>query len=168
MNTQVQDFLDKKNAEIKQEKQKLREKHLLDLGLTQGQECVWLDSWDGSSDCKYDSERGKYYKGTPKAIEVTDEEYDEICKVCPEGEINVQTKIETGAESTLTAIAICYLFAGGIGSILLFTIGIVANNISYIVGSIVCLMNTLLVWALLRCISNMSITLKQIKSQNGA
>ena len=89
MNAKVEEFIKKMEEELKAKELKLREEHLISLGLldenktTKGR--VYLDNWDGTKDCKFDNEKNKYYKEDyiPAPLEVTDEEYQEILKYAP-------------------------------------------------------------------------------------
>lgn len=166
MNAQVQEFLNIRNVSSEERKRKRREKHLIKLGLIQENKII-LDEWDGSANCKYDNETGKYIKGTVKAIDVTDEEYAEICKVCPEDEEkHEQTETEAKAENILNIIATLYLAAGIILGVLLLVAGISGEGgTTHFLWAVVCLLNSSLVWALLRCFANISTTLTEIKKQ---
>ena len=75
MNPKVQDFLDKKKGEEKAEELQRRNEHLISLGLVDEEK---------SSSIVYDEENQLSYDIENLAIEVTDEEYAEICKYCPE------------------------------------------------------------------------------------
>ncbi|MBE6307896.1 MAG: hypothetical protein E7087_01135 [Bacteroidales bacterium] len=89
MNAKVQEFIDKMMEKQKEEELKQREEFLISLGLIDEEKTkrgiVYLDIWDGTKDCKFDNEKNKYYKESfvPAAIEVTDEEYQEILKYAP-------------------------------------------------------------------------------------
>ncbi|MBQ8695592.1 MAG: hypothetical protein IJ513_08130 [Bacteroidaceae bacterium] len=102
MNKQVEDFINKMKEEQKGEDLKQREEHLISLGLIDEEKTkrgiVYLDNWDGTKDCKFDNEKNKYYKESfvPAAIEITDEEYQEILKYAP------IDKTETHEEKTKT------------------------------------------------------------------
>ena len=90
MNEIVAKFIEEQNEKLRQEKQKEKDKHLLELGLidenlsekqyagastTEGDAKVW--------GYKHHDSKGyfKIIKGVP--LNVTDEEYEEICKVSP-------------------------------------------------------------------------------------
>jgi hypothetical protein len=90
MNEIVVKFIKEQNEKLRQEKQKEKDKHLLELGLidenlsekqyagastTEGDAKVW--------GYKHHDSKGyfKIIKGVP--LNVTDEEYEEICKVSP-------------------------------------------------------------------------------------
>lgn len=77
MNPKVQEILDKKKAEELQR----RNEHLISLGLVDEEK---------SSSIVYDEENQLSYDIENFAIEVTDEEYAEICKYYPE-EVNIES-----------------------------------------------------------------------------
>ena len=88
MNEQVQEFLEEQKKKAKQE----RDNHLCKLGLYDLEKCTKSYSaspWKNEEDARnfgylYKDEKG-WFKliGKRYAISVTDEEYEEICKVCP-------------------------------------------------------------------------------------
>ena len=84
MNPKVQELLDKKIAEKKEEELKRRNEHLISLGLvdTDNIEKIYVKTQIIGS--KIDNENNQFYIEKYNAIEVTDEEYKEICKYYPE------------------------------------------------------------------------------------
>ena len=89
MNAKVQEFINKMKEEQNAIELKRREEHLISLGLVDDSKTtsgiIYLEKWDGTEECKFDYKLQKYYKeGCIKAaIEVTDEEYQEILKYAP-------------------------------------------------------------------------------------
>ncbi|MBP1645869.1 MAG: hypothetical protein H6Q16_1444 [Bacteroidetes bacterium] len=83
MNPKVQELLDKKIGEIQKKNLKLRNEHLINLGLIDESkiERKYLDSY--KSDSTYDPEKKKYFFEKHFALDVSDEEYEEICKYYP-------------------------------------------------------------------------------------
>ena len=85
MNEIVAQFIEKKRLEQKKE-------HLLNLGLVEDdnelKKIYCSNNFTEYDRClrgfRFKDEKG-YYKfvGDPKVIEVSDEEYEEICKICP-------------------------------------------------------------------------------------
>jgi len=83
MKEQVENLLrNEKERIIASEKQK-KEEHLISIGLIdEGTRTrVYQSSWSDSA--TYDEEKKTYYKESFGAVEVTDEEYAEICKYFP-------------------------------------------------------------------------------------
>lgn len=167
MNPKVEDLISKKQEEIKQAKQERREKHLIKLGLTEeGTTRKYMEYYTNSRDCKYDEEQHKYYIDSKIPLEVTDEEYAEICKYYPEEENDTAKNDTYGAENTLKTIAGIIL---GLGIIAIFIsiISVFATGMPFItvLGIIILFLIILGSWALLRCFANISITLKEIKAR---
>ena len=89
MNAKVEDFIKKMKEEQKAKELKQREEYLISLGLVDDSKTVngiiYLEKWDGTKECKFDYKLQKYYKegSIAAALEVTDEEYQEILKYAP-------------------------------------------------------------------------------------
>lgn len=167
MNPKVEELISKKQEEIKSEKQKRRENHLIRLGLTaDGTQRKYMEYYTNSPDCKWDEEKQMYYIGSAVAIDVTDEEYAEICKYYPEGETNVVENETYGAENTLKTIAGIILGIGIIATFI-FIITVFATGMPFVIvlGAVILFLIILGSWAILRCFANISITLKEIKAK---
>lgn len=98
MNVQVQEFINKMKEEQKEKELKKREEHLVSLGLIDENKSTYKTSkvFPNEEGWKFDYIKQTYYKETPEAIEVTDEEYQEILKYAPVGaEINEKAKENT-------------------------------------------------------------------------
>ena len=80
MNPKVQEFLDKK----KEEELKRRNEHLISLGLVDKSKKEKKYGSAFRNNAIQEEETGRYYVERYGALEVTDEEYAEICKYCPE------------------------------------------------------------------------------------
>lgn len=167
MNPKVEELISKKQEEIKSEKQKKRENHLISLGLTtDGTQRKYLEYYTNSPDCKWDEEKQMYYIGSAVAIDVTDEEYAEICKYYPEEEIGVVKNETYGAENTLNTIAGIILGIGIVATfVLIITVFATGMPFIIILYAVILFLTILGSWALLRCFANMSITLKEIKAK---
>ena len=125
MNAKVQEFIDKMIEKQKGEELKQREKHLISLGLIDENKNTYLTSkvYPNEEGWHFDFKEQVYYKGTKSAIEVTDEEYQEILKYAP-----IKEKIVTAEEAKTTwanainVIANILLVLNIIGGIILFII----------------------------------------------
>ena len=83
MKEQVENLLRvEKERIIASDKQK-RENHLLSLGLIDQEKTSRIYSDYQGLDYKFDEEKKKYYTERVEALDVTDEEYIEICKYFP-------------------------------------------------------------------------------------
>lgn len=173
MNPKVQELIAKRQEEIKAAKLSKRNEHLARLGLAEGIKKTYVDNytiWDPKY--KYDHAAEKYYIETyEKAIDITDEEYDELCKYFPEDEDNVTScsnnEEPKRAENTLRAIANFILGTGILCSIVyvIFVISAKLPVMSYLISVILLFMACLVSWAILKCIADMSATLKEIKAK---
>ena len=167
MNPKVEELISKKQEEIKEQQLKKREKHLISLGLTKDETQIqYLDYYTNSPDCKWDAEKKKYYIGVASALDITDEEYAEICKYFPEKENPTDNNESFGAENTLKTIA-GIILAIGILSLFVGTIIVLVEMlpIMTLLSTAKFFLTTLISWAIMRCIANISITLKQIKAR---
>ena len=85
MNPMVEEFISK----MKDEQEKQKKEHLISLGLideTKSVEVIeYYDVWDGTQECQWIPNKQKYRKKVQKyeALDVTDEEYQEILKYAP-------------------------------------------------------------------------------------
>ena len=92
MNETVAKFIEEQKKRQEEEQKKQREKHLLNLGLVD-------NSKTGKKYCStsvseayrkdygyiYHDENGYFrYDGEPTALDISDEDYEELCKVCPQ------------------------------------------------------------------------------------
>lgn len=167
MNPKVEELISKKQAEIEKKRLERRENHLIRLGLTtDGTQRKYMEYYTNSPDCKWDEEKQMYYIGSAVAIDVTDEEYAEICKYYPEEEIGVVKNETYGAENTLKTIAGIILGIGIIATLVLI-ITVFATGMPFITTlyAIILFLVILGSWALLRCFANISVTLKEIKAK---
>ena len=81
MNPKVQQFIDEAKAKERAEFEKLRDAHLIKLGLVDEEKSTIEYSKNYSEALgfvKYDAEKDMYYKGVFVPVEVTDEEYEQI------------------------------------------------------------------------------------------
>lgn len=124
MNKIVQEFIDKKKAEIENNKNKEKRKLLMDLGICEkeySQSSAWSEEYP---DYEYDQEtkEGRYFKKIP--INVTDEEYEEILKYCKQSDNTTPVNKENKVAKVLTGIAYAIFI---IGAILGFAMGYTKN-----------------------------------------
>lgn len=120
----VQEFIDKKKAEIENNKNKEKRKLLMDLGICEkeySQSSAWSEEYP---DYEYDQEtkEGRYFKKIP--INVTDEEYEKILKYCKQSDNTTPVNKENKVAKVLTGIAYAIFI---IGAILGFAMGYTKN-----------------------------------------
>lgn len=129
MNNKVQEFINKqKEKELKQ-----KEAHLISLGLIDESKSInsieYLDEWDGTNECKWDTVIRKYYKEIEQkvALTVTDQEYQEILKYAPiTSETNHTKTIETPWANSIKISANIFLALNILAGIILCLL--LANN----------------------------------------
>ena len=129
MNIKVQEFIDKMKEEQKEVELKQREEHLISLGLIDESKNTYTTSkaYPNEAGWHFDYEKQVYYKGTKAAIEVTDEEYQEILKYAPiikDIKAAGATLSETKWAKIIEIIAYIYL----IGGILINILAIASTN----------------------------------------
>lgn len=166
MNPKVEELISRKKEEIKNQTLKKRRQHLIKLGLVSDERIIqYQDNWDNSPECKWDREKNKYYKEIAAPIEVTDEEYEEICRYFPEDNVPVENETY-GAENTLNTMATIILVIGLLSAfVLIFLIfGGVLPPIAFLYD-IILVLTVLASWAILRCFANISVTLKKINAK---
>lgn len=121
MDEQVKAFIEKAKEQSAQNAQKERDNILISLGLTKGTRREYGPY--GRPFLTWDSDEKKYYYDAPVPVEVTDEEFAEICKYIPK-EVPEKEQVEpeekpefnNGAEKTLntfntTVLVICLIAA---------------------------------------------------------
>jgi len=180
-NEKVENLIKKEKERLDASKKQMRDTHLISLGLTDENktERIYQDRYSNSAIREH--ETGKYYTLKHHALEVTDDEYEEICKYYsptqPEKEItkpkttlNTSTEVtsNTGAEVTLNTIAVIVLVCGIIGTLIcLFTITFSGGHykdefslIGFIV-SIGILLTSLTTWSVLKVFCEIAMNVRQ-------
>lgn len=132
MNKIVQEFIDKKKAEIENNKNKEKRKLLMDLGICEkeySQSSAWSEEYP---DYEYDQETKecRYFKKIP--INVTDEEYEEILKYCKQSDNTTPVNKENKVAKVLTGIAYAIFIIGAIlGFVMGYTKDILDDTYSF-------------------------------------
>lgn len=168
MNAQVEELL----AKGKAEKLRRRNAHLIKLGLvdmSKGSHREYAKDWDGRPGWTYDKEKELYYRdsseGEPIPVGVTDEEYEEICKLFPEEEDGRATDSKA-PEKTLKDIASVLLAIGILAFAACLIIAFIGDTPGlFIMYGLIVLAAAVVNWAIMRCFADMSSTLKDIKSK---
>jgi hypothetical protein len=108
MNEQVESYLTKRKKEIEEEKREKRSAHLKSLGLTTR---IYTDEAGYNDEFpRYDNKEKKHYKLI--ALDVTDDEYEEICK----HDTNNKHTVEYEASNIVTVLNVIavIIIVGGI------------------------------------------------------
>lgn len=128
----VQEFIDKKKAEIENNKNKEKRELLMNLGICEkeySQSSAWSEEYP---DYEYDQEtkEGRYFKKIP--INVTDEEYEEILKYCKQSDNTTPVNKENKVAKVLTGIAYAIFIVGAIlGFVMGYTKDILDDTYSF-------------------------------------
>ena len=182
MKEQVENLLKKGKEQVIAEQEQIiasnkqkRDNHLKSLGLVDEGEVVRTYYGIEVYGSKYDEEKKKYYTESQEniALDVTDEEYAEICKYFPPELATNTIKSKTGqsvtaqstdAETTLKVIAQVVLWVGIVLSIILFIAGIAESPV-LLLGIPIILLPSIVTWAFTKVFSNISLTLKEINEK---
>jgi hypothetical protein len=168
MNTKVKEFLDRAKAKEREAFEKRRDEHLISLGLLDEEsECVReYSSYYSSFFPNWDAEKKMYYYDRKQPIKVTDEEYEEILKYSTKDAVE-ETKIENGAEKFLGVMSVINLVIGIIAAVVLVFVALdtYLNGGYYFLASVVILLTSLISWAIVKVVLNISNNLHKINSK---
>ena len=129
---------------------------------------------------KYDQETKKYYREVPVPVDVTDEEFEKICKYAEinrpkhEDVDNVDAKIEdrgalkNGAEKTLAVFNTIGIIVGIILAAVCIIVGILLDfeySILFVLYGLLIIIPFILFWATVKVFLNISNNLHQINSK---
>ena len=112
MHEKVKNFLEAREALSRKQKQAERNAHLVELGLY---EEVYSGGKEFSEEFPFSDGEGNSYKRV--AVEVTDEEYEKICRYAPETE--EKSSFTETLRKALVGVAVLIFIVGGIGGIVL-------------------------------------------------
>lgn len=166
MDAKVKEFLETAKAKEREEFEKKRDKHLISLGLIKETKKEYSDyyNWEYAT---YDDEVKKYYRKVHIPVEVTDEEYDEILRVSPPATKIEEVVIEDGAERFLGVMNVISLIVGIIAALVLVFVAMDSyrNGGYYFMGGVALLLMSLISWAIVKVILNISDNLHKINSK---
>ncbi|HHT22798.1 MAG TPA: hypothetical protein GXZ87_05735 [Bacteroidales bacterium] len=130
MNEKVKTLIESKKQKLHEEKTKQKQKHLIDLGLVDSTKRKRFYVDVPIEGALYDEVEKRYYINKPKPLDVTDDEYEEICKYFPPNESYTNQEVElTTVENTLNTLAYVVLWIGIIGGVIgLFTLTTVEDR----------------------------------------
>ena len=184
MNTTVEKWLQaQKEAQSASEKAK-REKHLIGIGLIDENKSRYTDVYGNTlTKEKYDSIIANGYalsvKKTEAALDVTDEEYAEICKYAPENKTDIDEQAEIGLVKVANAVKIIGVILwiiwtliglfGGLAvaeSMWEFSVGLfMAYFFGGVFSGFICWLGCYLLWSVLKVFANISRTLYKIEAK---
>jgi hypothetical protein len=173
MNSKVQELIDTERQRLISAKKQDRDNLLISLGLIDEEktilkEYVHYDPQFPSR--KFDEVKKVYYQEIPAPLSITDDEYEELSRYFPED--NKTSNGSTSEEGTLNAIAVITLILGLICSLILFfTLALESDRwgtefkMTGFVIALSVMLYTIMTWALLRVISNISINIRQLNNK---
>ena len=161
------------NEKIENLIKQMRDKHLISLGLidenrTEREYVDYYSERAKAEHAKRDRKTGKYYLEKLQALDITDEEYEEICKYFPPAFTQIETlKTTTAAENTLNIVAVIVLICGIIGSLICFYVFAVELGEGWLgfIMSIGILLISLITWAILKIVCEIAMNLRQINNK---
>lgn len=167
MDAKVKEFLETAKAKEREAFEKKRDEHLISLGLVNEGESVreYADNYNYVFN-KWDEETKKYYREKLVAISVTDEEYEEIKKYSATDVVE-EEELENGAEKFLAVINGISLAIGIIAAIVLIFVALDSyrNGGYFFLASVVILLMSLVSWAIVKVVLNISNNLHKINSK---
>ena len=99
MKKQVENLLRTEKERISASEKQKRDKHLISIGLIDKEKKTGRNYRESYADgTKWDPDKGLFYKESFGALDVTDEEYAEICKYFPPSKVG-KTSSEVGVKS---------------------------------------------------------------------
>ena len=168
MDAKVKEFLDAAKAKEREAFEKKRDEHLISLGLIDEESEVVREysSYYSTRFEKWDVDKKMYYYDIKQPVKVTDEEYEEILKYSTKNEIE-EIEIENGAEKFLSVMNGINLAIGIISAVVLICIALDAyrNGGYYFLASVVILLTSLISWAIVKVVLNISNNLHKINSK---
>lgn len=170
MNEKIENLIKQEQERLDAEKKQIREEHLISLGLVDQTktERKYLNGFDKSA--LWDETRRLYYIEKAIPLDITDEEYIEVCKYFPP---NSTPNEATTAEKALNVIATIVLILGIIGTVICsfsivfvdsgrytYSEDIVFNPIGF-VTTLGVLLISLTIWSILRIFSEIATNVRQ-------
>ena len=165
MDAKLSAYLEKKRQEQREIELEKRSKHLLELGLIDDSKTKRIVCEETVFNAKYDRDEDKFYIEVAVPIEITDDEYAELCTYnSPAKEIVKDDDVM--AEVTLSTIATVTLCFGILGCAILLIVGLMIEMVGWLLlTGVILLLSCLIIWSLLKVFSDMSLSLKEIKTK---
>lgn len=164
MDTKVKEFLEEARAKERKAFERKRDEHLISLGLIKETKKKYSDYYSYTYS-NYDDETKKYYQLINVPVEVSDDEYEEIKKFsAPTTPVE---EIDNGAEKFLSVMNGINLAIGIMAAVVLIFVALDAyrNGGYYFLASVVILLTSLISWAIVKVVLNISNNLHKINSK---
>lgn len=173
MDELVKDYLEKAKATVASEESKKRNKHLISLGLYHTERVYGPY---GGKFLLYDKEAKKHYYEKKIPVEVTDEEYAEICKyssrIVEEDDIPekiLKTEIDNRAERILGGFNAFMLCVNILLAVALLVYAVIIGEMMSIWAAalvvVLAIAGSVLVWATVKVCLNISNNLHEINAK---
>lgn len=167
MNEIVSKFIEEQKEKQKVELQKQREEHLVELGLIDEELSVKKYAPSISEELAqklgYTHQDSKgLYKIEGVAMKVSDEEYEEICKLCPPKKRKSNSNNPIGSNFAEKAASWCawFIFIVGIGAVITLLIdtlyGFYYENEMFEIGARVLIYSAFIFWSIMLVLVNIS------------
>lgn len=164
MDTKVKEFLDAAKAKEREAFEKKRDEHLISLGLISEVVREYSSHYSTRFE-EWDVDKQMYYYDRKQPVKVTDEEYEEILKYSTKNEIE-EIEIENGAENFLSVMNGINLAIGIMAAVVLIFVALAYRNGGYyFLASVVILLTSLISWAIVKVVLNISNNLHKINSK---
>ncbi len=167
MDAKVKEFIEAAKTKEREIFEKERDKHLISLGLVNENESTReYSEYSGSVYNKWDEEKKMYYYERPVPIKVSDEEYEEIKKYSTKKVVE-EVELDNGAESFLSVVNVIGLIVGIIATVglLIAAADSYRGGGVYVLAAAAVLMVSLISWAVVKVVLNMSNNLHKINSK---
>ena len=165
MGQSVQEFIAAAKTKAREEYEKQRDLHLIELGLVKEEKTTLYSKFHTDTCNVWDPEKQMYCGTVSQAIDVTDEEYEEIKKLSPKKITPPQT--DDFAETLLNGILIISLIVGIIGCIVFLSLGFESyrGSSTYFISAGILLVASLVNFAVGKVLLNISNNLHSINSK---
>jgi hypothetical protein len=133
MNQQIENLVVKEKERIIASEKEKRDKHLISIGLIDEGKTIRQYQDYYSNNSKYDEDKKQYYIEIAGALDVTDEEYLEICKYFPTVDKEVKVSFERSGVRTLNGFGTFFFIIASIAALVTIIgfIMYIANDMDY-------------------------------------
>ena len=167
MDEKVKKYLEERNNAILKEKQDEKSKMLIALGLYNEKKVFAEPKLESMHYpyVEYDKDTDNYFYVDKVAIEVSDAEFAEICKVAPEKEQFVNDAISLGKESSLKNWGTFFVVIGILDLIGGIVLGISGENWGYAIAGISCFFTCMIINVFVKVVANISVRVNEINEK---
>ena len=161
MEKTAQDFIAALKAKEREEYERKRDLHLIELGLVK-ENMIAIYSKHMTDMCReWDAEKQMYFKQVNEPISVTDEEYDEIKRLTQFDALNINNDSEKHLQSFLNV----FLIISIVVAIIISLFGIISGGITYVIIGVILFGTSWLYCVIGEVLLNISNNLHSINSK---